>query len=259
MANDYPDFSSLEFPKTLVLYGQCSNPLTALETINIPPEGTSYELSSSYAVLSPSSPGLRFSSSGWLEISTLQMLNVQSTESLFQICRDRIINRTSQFSRLIRLFLDSYFDYLHSQIEKHKNELDPDSVDDEIFIYKDWIFSAWLPLPQAQILLPPDFMDNKPSFAEIDVAFWIEGKLIGVVIDGGETPIKSRKEKFDYLVEKHPQAWVVKVPRVKLEEDTFPIDLFPNSFSYFWRTLTLPHGPFTPKELINKRWKSDGE
>ena len=259
MANDYPDFSSLDFPKTLVLYGQCSNPLTALETISIPPGETSYELSSYYAVLSPSSPGLRFSSSGWLEISPRQMLNIQSTESLFQICRESIIKRTSQFSVLLRLFLESYFDFLLSQIEKNKNKLEPENVEDEIFIYKDWIFSAWLPLPQAHILLPPDFMDNKPSFTEIDLAFWIEGQLIGVVIDGGETPIKSRKEKMDVLVEKHPQLSIVKIPRDKLEEDNFPIDLFPNSFSYFWRTLKLPHGPFTPKELINNRWNSDGE
>ena len=259
MANDYPDFSSLDFPKTLVLYGQCSNPLTALETISIPPGETSYELSSYYAVLSPSSPGLRLSSSGWLEISPQQMLNVQSTETLFQICRESIIKRTSQFSVLLRLFLESYFDFLLSQIEKNKNKLEPENVEDEIFIYKDWIFSAWLPLPQAHILLPPDFMDNKPSFAEIDLAFWIEGQLIGVVIDGGETPIKSRKINLDYLVEQHPQLWVITVPRDKLEEDTFPINLFPNSFSYFWRTLTLPHGPFTPKELYSKRWVSDGE
>ena len=259
MANDYPNFLSLDFPRTLIIYGQCSNPVTTFENISIPPGDNAFELSSSYAVLSPSSPGLRFSSSGWLEISTRQMLNVQSTESLFQICRERIINRTSQFSVLLRLFLESYFDFLHSQIEKHKNELESENVEDEVFIYKDWIFSAWLPLPQAHILLPPKFMDNKPSFAEINIAFWVEGQLICVVIDGGQTPIKSRKEKLDYLVEKHPQLSIVTVPRDKLEEDTFPIDLFPNSFSYFWRTLTLPHGPFTPKELINKRWNSDGE
>ena len=259
MVNDYPDFSSLDFPRTLIIYGQCSNPVTTFENISIPPGDNTSELSSNYALLSPSSPGLRFSSSGWLEISTRQILNAESTEELFQISRERIINCTNQFSRLIRLFLDSYFDFLHFQIEKHKNELKPENVEDEIFIYKDWIYSAWLPLPQAHILMPPDFMDNKPSFAEIDVAFWIEGQLIGVVIDGGATPIKSRKNKMDYLVQKHPQLWVIRVPRDKLEEDTFPIDLFPNSFSYFWRTLTLPHGPFTPKELINKSWRSNGE
>ncbi len=253
MANDYPNFLSLDFPRTLIIYGQCSNPVTTFENISIPPGDNAFELSSNYAELYPSSPGLRFSSSGWLGISTRQMLDAQSTEELFQICRERIISRTSQFSVLLRLFLESYFDFLHSQIEKNKNKLEPENVEDEVFIYKDWIFSAWLPLPQAHILLPPDFMDNKPSFAEIDVAFWIEGQLIGVVIDGGETPIKSHKKKMDYLVEKHPLLWVIKVPRDKLEEDTFPIDLFPNSFSYFWRTLTLPHGPFTPKELIEKR------
>ena len=259
MANDYPNFLSLDFPRTLIIYGQCSNPVTTFKNISIPPGDNTSELSSNYALLSPSSPGLRFSSSGWLEISTRQIFNAESTEELFQISRERIINCTNQFSRLIRLFLDSYFDFLHSQIEKHKNELEPDNVEDEVFIYKDWIFSAWLPLPQAHILLPPKFMDNKPSFAEIDVAFWIEGQLIGVVIDGGATPIKSRKEKLDYLVEKHPQLSIVKIPRDKLEEYTFPMDLFPKSFSYFWRTLTLPHGPFTPKELYSKRWVSDGE
>ena len=258
MANDYPNFLSLNFPKTLIIYGQCSNPVTTFKNISIPPGDNAFQLSSNYAELYPSSPGLRFSSSGWLGMSTRQMLNVQSTEELFQISRERVINCTNQFSKLIRLFLESYFDFLIFQIEKHKNELEPDNVEAEVFIYKDWIFSAWLPLPQAHILLPPNFMDNKPSFAEIDVAFWIEGQLIGVVIDGGETPIKSRKKKLDYLVEKHPQLWVIKVPRDKLEKDTFPIDLFPNSFSYTWRTLTLPHGPFTPKELINKRWNSDG-
>ena len=102
-------------------------------------------------------------------------------------------------------------------------------------------------------------MDNKPVFAEIDTAFWIEGNLIAVIIDGGETPIKSRKKKLDYLVEKHPNLTVVKVPRDKLEVDKFPIDLFPSSLAYFWRSLKLPHGPFTPIELLNKRWISDGE
>ena len=259
MANDYPNFLSLDFPRTLIIYGQDSNPVATFENISILPGDNTYELSSNYAVIYPSSAGLRFSSSGWLEISAQQMLNVQSTESLFQICRERIINRTSEFSVLLRLFLESYFDFLHSQIEIHKNELEPDDVEDEVFNYKDWIFSAWLPLPQAHILLPPKFLDNKPSFAEIDVAFWIEGQLIGVVIDGGATTIKSRKNKMDYLVQKHPQLWVIRVPRDKLEEDTFPIDLFPKSFSFFWRTLTLPHGPFTPKELINKSWRSNGE
>ena len=259
MANDYPNFLSLEFPRTLIIYGQCSNPVTTFKNISIPPGDNAFQLSCNYAELTPSSPGLRFSSSGWLGISTRQMLNVQSTEELFQISRERVINCTNQFSKLIRLFLESYFDFLIFQIEKHKNELGPENVEDEVFIYKDWIFSAWLPLPQAHILLPITFLDNKPSFAEIDVAFWIEGQLIGVVIDGGATTIKSRKNKMDYLVQKHPQLWVIRVPRDKLEEDIFPIDLFPNSFSYFWRTLTLPHGPFTPKELINKSWRSNGE
>ena len=55
MANDYPNFLSLDFPRTLIIYGQCSNPVTTFENISIPPGDNAFELSSNYAVLHPSS------------------------------------------------------------------------------------------------------------------------------------------------------------------------------------------------------------
>ena len=121
---------------------------------------------------------------------------------------------------------------------------------DEVYIYEDWIFSAWLPLAHAQILLPPVFDENRRCFAELDVAFWLDGQLIGVVIDSSSTLIKSRQVKLDYLNERHPQFIFVNFPKRHLEDDKFPIHLFPESFSSFWQSLALPQGPCAPPTLF---------
>jgi hypothetical protein len=199
--------------------------------------------------VSPASPGLRLSSPGWIDISFQQMSQVNSTDDLFDLCRERLTNRSSPFSKLIRLFLDRYVEFVSAQLEAHKSELGANIADDEIYNYRDWIFSAWLPLPQAQILLPAAFGAGRPSFAEFDIAFSLPGQLIGVTIDGAGTPIKSRQRKLDYLVENHPQLSLVQVPKTRLQDGAFPNDLFPAIFTRFWQGLSLPHGP-CPSEVL---------
>jgi len=179
------------------------------------------------------------------------MLNVGSTENLFQICQERILGQIDQFSGLIRLFLNSYFEFLYLHLQNFQTELEPKKDKTEIFNYKDWIFSAWLPLPQANILLPPDYGEGTPSFAEIDIAFWIKERLIIVIIDNAFTPIASKKTKLKFLVEKYPNLTLVTVPKEALTPEKFPIRFFPESFVYFWRNLLLPKGPCIPEHLIN--------
>ena len=251
MGNDHPNFLSTDFPRTLVVFGHGGNPETIFKNVNLPTRDFSYELSGNYALLHPSSPGLRFNSSGWITIAPQKILNVSSTEDLFLICKDRIINRTNQFSGHIRLFLQRYFQFLHSQLYTFQNELEPEKNEEEIFSYKDWIFSAWLPLPQANILLPPDYKGNEPCFAEVDLAFWIDGRLIVVMIDNAVTLIASQKKKLDYLVEKHPSLTVISLPGDKLEEEEISTNVLPEPFTQFWRKVPLPRGPCIPEHLIS--------
>ena len=256
MENDHPDFLSTDFPRTLIVYGQVSNPVTVANNLNPPKDGQPFELTNYYAIISPSSHGLRISSPGWMDISPQQMFKIQSTDNLFHFCRQQIIRLTDPFSKPTRLFLERYLNFLSYQLENSKTELQAKPDEDELYIYKDWIFSAWLPMPNAHILLPPGFDENRPCFAELDVAFWSDGQLIGVLIDGRSTLIRSRQEKLDYLTERHPQFKFVKFPRKHLEEDKFPINLFPESFANYWRTLSLPHGPCVPETLFIGESKS---
>jgi len=252
MAQDYPDFLSKDDPQTLIVYGIVTNPETIANGFERHKDGRPFELTNRYALLSPASPGLRLSSPGWIDFSFQQMSQVTSTGDLFDLCRERVINRSSPFSKLIRLFLERYLEFVRAQLEAHKSELGADMADDEIFDHRDWIFSAWLPLPQAQILLPSAFGAGRPSFAEFDIAFSLPGHLIGVTIDGASTPIKSRQKKLDYLVENHPQLSLVQIPKNRLRNEEFPIDLFPKSVAHFWQGLSLPHGPCPPEVLLER-------
>ena len=148
------------------------------------------------------------------------------------------------------MYIEQYLNFMSDKLEVHKLELGAKIDEDEIYDYKDWIFSSWLPLPHAQILLPPVFADNSPNFAEIDIAFWVDGKLIGVMIDGANTPIKSRQCKLDFLAENHPQFSIVNFGKDHLQGDTFPTNLFPASFFNFWENLSLPHGPCPPNDMF---------
>ena len=252
MAQDYPDFLSKDQPQTLIVYGIVTNPETIANGFERRNGQRPFELTNRYALVSPASPGLRLSSPGWIDFSFQQMSQVTSTADLFDLCRERIINRSSPFSKLIRLFLERYLEFVGARLEAHKSELGAGTADDEIFDYRDWIFSAWLPLPQAQILLPPAFGADRPSFAEFDIAFSLPGHLIGVAIDGASTPIKSRQRKVDYLVENHPELSLVQVPRNRLRDEAFPIDLFPKSVARFWQGLPMPHGPCPPDVLLER-------
>jgi len=252
MAQAYPDFLSKDRPQTLIVYGIVTNPETVARGLQRHNGHSPSALTNRHALVSPDSPGLRLSSPGWIDISFQQMSQVSCSDDLFDLCRERLINRSSPFSKLIRLFLERYLDFAGAQIAAHKSELGADTTDDEIFNYRDWIFSAWLPLPQAQILLPPGFGADRPSFAELDIAFSLPGQLIGVMIESGSTPLKSRQRKLDYLAENHPQFSLVRVPRTELQNEAFPEDLFARSFAQFWQGLTLPHGPCPPEVLMGR-------
>jgi len=252
MAQQYPDFLSKDRPQTLIAYGIVTNPETIARSFERSEGQRPFELTNRYALVSPASPGLRLSSPGWIDISVQQMSQVRCSDDLFDLCRERLINRSSPFSKLIRLFVERYLEFARAQLERHKSELGAGTADDEIFNYRDWIFSAWLPLPQAQILLPAAFAADRPSFAELDIAFSLPGQLIGVMIESAGTPIRSRQKKLDYLAENHPQFSLVRVPKTRLQNEGFPEDLFSETFVRFWQGLSLPQGPCPPEVLMGR-------
>jgi len=245
MGYRFPSFLSQADPATLIVYGLVTEPARVLAELeqwadNMPP------LTDRYALLAPHMDALRLSSSGWIDIPFEQRITLTNSGDLFQYCRSRILRNVSQFAKPTRQLIDSYLDFVCARTESCKDELEEFGPSGEVYGAEDWVFSAWLPLPHARILLPPEFQRDPPQFAEVDIAFWHNGRVTAALIENASTPIKSKQRRLDFLCENHPLLDVVSIPRDRIADGRFPADLFPDTFGRYWEGLTLPTGPAPP-------------
>ncbi len=228
--------------ETVIVYGRTSNPAAILRKAM--EDHTGAPLTPYYARVSQARPNLRLSSRGWLTIPLNLLPELSTTEAMRENCRQKVIINASQFAKLTRQFLDVYMNFALDMAQQRDS-----GVDAELFVPEDWFYSAWLPLPEARIPLPAD--DNEEAeFAEVDVAFWVDGRLIAVTIEGSSTRRKSAQERLDRLIDSHPAMTYVPVPRESFVDGTFPQDLLPDYFADYTRGLALPHGLSPPEELI---------
>lgn len=243
-----PDYLSEANPETLIVYGLAKDAGRVLANLFEEPGGAA-PLSERHALFAAATPGFRLSSPGWIDIGPDQRMRLASTENYYLLCREQIVHGASHFAVAIRGFLDSYLDFCRDQVVAHRAELDPDPADEDLYSHEDWVFSAWLPMPHARILLPASFGEDGPVFAEVDVAFWDGKRLIAVMLDGGTTPLKSVRRRQDHLFETHPAIELVRVPK----GGAFPAAAFPGTVTRFWEGLAFPVGPCPPRIV----WPSD--
>lgn len=245
MGASIPDFLSDTDPRTLIVYGTVRDPARALTDIVGRAAGPA-SLTAHYALIGDDVPDLRLCSPGWIEIGPEERLELPNPEDLFLLCREAIGHSASPFSLSVRRFLEAYLDFVSSEVEAARDELDTAVDGEEVFAHKDWLFSAWLPLPHARILLPPAYPGEAPQFAEFDVAFRRRGRIIAVLIDGAGTPVKSVRARRDYALAHHPAIDLVTLEKESLENGTFADTAMRRMFSRFWDGLTLPVGPCPP-------------
>jgi hypothetical protein len=230
------------FPQTVVVHGLVENPSTVVAELEGLEVGGSLILSNRYALFSPNSPGLRLNSAGWIDLTPVGLIDIISTELLYALTREKVLARISPFSKRIRLFVESYLSFIWKQIES----LDKPNEDAEVFTHEDWVYSAWLPMPHAHILLPPDNVGSEISFAEFDIVFWTGEKLVCVDVEQSGSILPSKRAKRKFLEASHPQVDVVSIDR-ELNADVtlnnFPGHLFDKTFGCFWNGLDLPQGP----------------
>ncbi len=155
----------------------------------------------------------------------------------------------SDFSLPLRQFLETYFDFVWAQTRKLQDEHRLPGAKNELFSGEDWVFSGWLPLPNAHILLSSAPDEPRTEFAEVDVIFSVDQHLIAVCLEGGATPLPSKQLKRRYLFDEHPTLDVISIPRERMAEGQFPADLFPLALTRYWEDLSYPHGP-APQKLV---------
>ena len=242
----HPDFLSPKYPKTLIIYGVSKSPSTFKKEWMSEEKGAKDRLKINSVSLSPNAPSLRLNSKGWINISTQALTELQSTDDLFENCRSRILQNIDKFSISLNKFVSVYMDLIVKLIEKNKLEIEKKIPDGEVYIYKDFIFSAYLPLLNARILLPPIYDRQNvetPHFAHIDIVFWIDEELVCVNIGNKTSGIKSSRRAIEFLTTNYPKIRMINIDAQELTLDKFPITKFPTSFVKFWETISTPMGP----------------
>ncbi len=237
-------FTSETDPGSLIIYGQVLDPGRVYAALQ-EQQGPAPPLTRQYALLTDQTPGLRLSSSGWMLLPLDQRMMLSTIDELFLLCREKVMQGAPQFARPMRQFLESYLDAIAAAVDVN-NELQ-NAPDSEIYTAKDWVFSSWLPLPNAHILLPSEYGSQSPEFAKLDVAFWQGGRIVGVVIEGSGTPLKSERRKLDYLCAHHPHFDLVRLTSAEVQIDNFRLNMLPSAFGSFYDGLTLPLGPCPPE------------
>ena len=251
MASDYLDFRSGPAPNTVIIYGQVTDPPQLWERMRSNADGLD-PLSPQPAIVHPGLDGFRLSSPGWTEFTFNERMTLTETSKLYLLCREKIMRGVSDFALPLRQFLETYLDFVWAQTWTLEGECEPTGTVSGLFSSQDWGFSAWLPLPQAQILLPPTLDEDRAQFAEIDVVFWGAQRLIAVCLEGATTPLPSKQRKRNCLFDQHPNLDVISIPREQFANGQFPANFFPENLTRYWSEVPYPTGPAPPKLVLQK-------
>lgn len=198
-----------------------------------------------YARITPGTPGFRISSSGWTGFASRDLKLITSGDRLYELVREKLNTKLPTFAVRLRQFVDRYLDNARARARAQFDNETPGLITPD-----DWFYSAFLPLPNARIALPPEAFD-RPAFAELSVLFWTGDMAIGVQLDPAASVMGSKQRYLDWLTAHWPALTIVEVSRDQFGAtgDNFPTGLFPDALTNFWADVSIPQGPGLSRNL----------
>ncbi|MFL2783096.1 MAG: hypothetical protein ACJZ9G_12860 [Rhodospirillales bacterium] len=232
---------------TFIIYGRITNPETVIKRLETDLSKHKECLTSNLAIVNLNTSGFRLNNRGWADFNNAGPINIESTSTMFEIVREKIKSKISPFSKNTNNFIRDYLDFIEVQVTK----INISKTHNELFDQYDWIFSAWLPLTHAYILIDEP-NDIKPmEFAEFDICYWTGRKLLCINLGNSNSIIKSKQRRIDFLKNNNPLVEIINIPtNIDLDkEKKFASHLFDIDFKEFWNGLKLPLGPNGPPIL----------
>ncbi|NLS07276.1 hypothetical protein HGP14_28730 [Rhizobium sp. P32RR-XVIII] len=100
-----------------------------------------------------------------------------SVDGQFGAMREHLLSLCSPWDQLSRAFLDGYFEFIRSEIERHHDEIETRLLPfGGLYRPEHLSFSAPLPLPRAHLAEP---LENVPARA--DIAFLLTGRWVALL------------------------------------------------------------------------------
>jgi hypothetical protein len=224
-----------------------TNPETVLKQYHEVGRSPSFAVQTNYAEIVEGSPPLRLSTPGWASFSLNSLRGVDSTELLFELSKEKIVTRIQPFAKRVRLFVERYLDFMKDRIAENFDQMPPDPLITPL----DWIFSVWLPLPHAKVLVSPLAREKPAQIVEFDLVFWTGTELLCIQVEQKGTMFGSKRAALERFTAEQPQFKLIYVARDQLPDDRqkFPAEIFDENFLNFWSGIDLPKGPPLQKIL----------
>ena len=238
-----------------VVYGTAADPVLALAEERDALVAAGRWLSPRLALIAPDTPALRLNSHGWIDLSPQMAGDIAGPTEMLRFCRYMLERRAPLFARSIRLFLANYLDFIEAEIERQRPALEAQMVRgglppaDDLPTYRDWLFSALLPMPNAHVACTdPDKELGREDFAHVDILFWTGREILAVVLQGLSMPTPSQARRLARVEATQPNFKVIRIPASPEAGPSIPEPLL-QELTGFWDGLALPFGLFRAPAL----------
>lgn len=238
---DYPD-------QELIPYGASRLHPDAITAISVSGEKVALRCTIPHAIVTPKErKALRLNDGCYDFSGQAAPIDGPGAPDSLDLLRSRIENLCDLWARPARAFVSQYFEWIASQVERHRIELErllePFGG---LYGYRDWIYSAPAPLPWAWLHAPGRRGDSPcaETFVPVDFAFWVGGGAVAVFVTGSESSTARSRERMGRL--RDAGVMMVDIPGelVRSRPEGYLGDRLPAQFMRFWEGEKFPSGPF---------------
>jgi len=156
--------------------------------------------------------------------------------------REYLLALCGPWSRQHHAFLDAYFTFIDAQCERHRAELDDTlAAFGSVYHYRDFRFSAWVPLPLAVANT-----SGEQTLPRSDFLFWSGMEFIAVELCGHTSRSNTRARDLARLQQAGIRIVDIHLGALRADPDALFTSVFPAGFSRFWVGERFPSGPVKP-------------
>lgn len=226
-----------------IAYGALDDPGAVLA------DARSEPLAITSARIHPGQPALRLNTRGWLALHPSMASEFGTHAQRVAFCTEALQARTPLFARPIRAFLARYLAFVAASVEQRREDLEARleraglPVAGGILDYRDWFFSALLPLPNAWIV-PGDGAARDLPPARVDCAFWTGETLVAILLGGLTMPSPRQARAIDALREGRDDIEIIHLPTATGGDGPALTPALEALFARVPDAAALPYGPF---------------
>ncbi len=148
-----------------------------------------------------------------------------------------------------KLFLDRYVQFIAAHVEENKARLgELVKSFGSLYQYRDWMFSALRPLPQAHFNVADGAYASDDLIAA-DFAFWGKDGGIALYLISSPHRNSARQRRYDRLEAAGITVVEIEQSCVQPDQQTVFEAQLPDTFQTFWQEEPFPSGPFKSNAL----------